>query len=140
MENAYAMQLDGYLAIWHNSQVDGGDPMDDRRYRARAEIIKAMAHPSRLAMIDALAEGELCVCELQRIVGSDMSTVSKHLSVMRNAGIVDDRKCGLQVFYRLRVPCIVQFFGCVEAVMQARMNPDADPVVDACPCQAGDSE
>jgi DNA-binding transcriptional ArsR family regulator len=100
--------------------------MDDQRYRARAEIIKAMAHPSRLAMIDALAEGELCVCELQRIVGSDMSTVSKHLSVMRNAGIVTDRKRGLQVFYRLRVPCIVQFFGCIEAVMESRQHPEAE--------------
>jgi DNA-binding transcriptional ArsR family regulator len=93
--------------------------MNEERYRERARIIKAMAHPSRLAMIDALAEGERCVCELQQIVGSDMSTVSKHLAVLRNAGIVQDRKCGLQVFYRLRVPCIVQFFGCVEAVMDA---------------------
>ncbi len=86
----------------------------------RAEIIKAMAHPSRLMIIDALADGEKCVCELQRVVGSDISTVSKHLSVMRNAGIVRDRKVGQQVFYSLRVPCILQFFGCVEAVLAAR--------------------
>jgi DNA-binding transcriptional ArsR family regulator len=86
-------------------------------YKHKAQIIKAMGHPSRLMMIDALAEGEKCVCELQQIVGSDMSTVSKHLSVLRNAGLVDDRKQGLQVFYSLRVPCIMNFFGCVEAVM-----------------------
>lgn len=68
-------------------------------------------------MIDALAEGEKCVCELQQLVGADMSTVSKHLSVLRKAGLVTDRKLGLQVFYTLRVPCITEFFGCVEAVM-----------------------
>jgi DNA-binding transcriptional ArsR family regulator len=97
--------------------------MDTGQYQLKAQIIKAMAHPSRLKMIDALAKQELCVCDLQRIVGSDMSTVSKHLSVMKNAGIVQDRKVGLQVYYSLRVPCILQFFGCVEAVMAARFTP-----------------
>lgn len=86
-------------------------------YKHKAQIIKAMGHPSRLRMIDALAEGEKCVQELQAQVGSDMSTVSKHLSVLRHAGLVNDRKQGLQVFYSLRVPCIINFFGCVEAVM-----------------------
>jgi DNA-binding transcriptional ArsR family regulator len=87
-------------------------------YEMKAKIIKALAHPSRLMMVDALAEGEKCVCELTELVGADISTVSKHLSVMKNAGIVDDRKAGQQVFYRLRVPCIIKFFGCVEAVMR----------------------
>ena len=95
--------------------------MDTRRYELRAGIIKAMAHPSRLAMIDALAEkGEVCVCDLQRVVGSDMSTVSKHLAVMKAAGIVQDRKDGLWVYYRLRCPCITEFFGCIETVIEAR--------------------
>ncbi len=91
-------------------------------YKIRAQIIKAMAHPSRLMIIDELSRGERCVCDLQRVVGADMSTVSKHLAVMRNAGIVEDRKAGLQVFYRLRVPCILQFFGCVEAVLESRIG------------------
>jgi len=93
--------------------------MNRRMYEMRARIIKAMAHPSRLMMIDALAEGEKCVCELRDLVGSDISTVSKHLALMRDAGIVNDRKAGQQVFYSLRVPCILNFFGCVEAVMRS---------------------
>lgn len=92
--------------------------MDLDLYEYRARIIKAMAHPSRLMMIDALADGERCVCELQELVGSDMSTVSKHLSVLKSSGIVSSRKEGLQVYYRLRVPCIMSFFGCVDAVMR----------------------
>lgn len=88
-------------------------------YERRARVIKAMAHPSRLLMLDALAPGELCVCELQRLVGGDMSTVSKHLSLMKTAGLVKMRKQGLQVYYSLRVPCITDFFGCVEAVLAA---------------------
>jgi DNA-binding transcriptional ArsR family regulator len=93
--------------------------LDREAYQQKATIIKAMAHPSRLIIIDALAEGERCVCELQRLVGSDLSTVSKHLSVMKRAGIVTDRKEGLQVFYRLRVPCVLRFFDCVDAVLRA---------------------
>jgi DNA-binding transcriptional ArsR family regulator len=88
-------------------------------YDRRARIIKAMAHPSRLMMLDALAPGELCVCELQRLVGADVSTVSRHLTLMKSAGLVKMRKQGLQVFYSLRVPCITDFFGCVEAVLAA---------------------
>jgi ArsR family transcriptional regulator len=86
-------------------------------WKKRARIIKAMAHPSRLAMLAALADGERCVCELQRLVGSDMSTVSKHLSVMKRAGLVEPRKQGLWIHYRLRVPCVMDFMSCVEAVL-----------------------
>ncbi|MGC8863481.1 MAG: ArsR/SmtB family transcription factor [Armatimonadota bacterium] len=96
--------------------------MNRRVYEMRARIIKAMAHPSRLMMIDALSEGEKCVCELRDLVGSDMSTVSKHLSLMKQAGIVADRKVGQQVFYNLRVPCILNFFGCVEAVIRSNVE------------------
>ena len=86
-------------------------------FTKRARIIKAMGHPSRLAMLHALADGEMCVCDLRELVGADMSTVSKHLSLMKKAGLVEDRKEGLRVNYRLRVPCIMDFMNCVEAVL-----------------------
>ncbi len=88
------------------------------RYGIRARIIKALAHPSRLMMVDELSRGERCVCELTDLVGADMSTVSKHLSLLKRAGIVQDEKRGLQVFYRLRCPCILRFFDCIEAVIE----------------------
>lgn len=87
-------------------------------FEARADIIKALAHPSRLFIINELSKGERCVCELRDGVGADISTVSKHLSVLKNAGIVEDDKRGLQVFYRLRCPCILNFFGCIENVLE----------------------
>jgi len=89
-----------------------------QHYEARARVIRAMAHPSRLLIIDELNKGERCVCELTELVGSDTSTVSKHLSVMKNAGIVSDEKRGTMVYYSLRVPCILNFFGCVESVLK----------------------
>ncbi len=102
-----------------------GVPRTDRRYERRAKVLKALAHPSRLAMLDALTEGERCVCDLQAVVGADLSTVSKHLSIMKDAGILLSEKRGLQVFYRLRVPCLLGFFPCVDAVFA---DPNADRV------------
>jgi DNA-binding transcriptional ArsR family regulator len=84
---------------------------------ARAKVLKAMAHPSRLFILEELEQGERCVCDLTELIGVDVSTVSKHLSVLKQAGIVIDDKRGNQVFYQLRVPCILNFFGCVESVL-----------------------
>ena len=92
------------------------------RYEARARIAKALAHPSRLLMLDALNEGELCVCELTKLVGDDQSTVSKHLAVLRNAGIVDLRKDGPMTFYRLKVCCLHGFWQCVETVLKQNLK------------------
>lgn len=88
------------------------------KFEARAKIVKAMAHPTRLFIIDELSRGERCVRELTKMVGADVSTVSKHLTVMKNAGIVRDERRGSQVFYTLRVSCIVNFFSCVESVIE----------------------
>lgn len=90
------------------------------RFEARAKIIKAMAHPARLMIVDELSRRERCVCDLTEMVGSDVSTVSKHLSVLRNAGIVRDEKRGSKVFYILRTPCILNFMSCVETVIKSR--------------------
>lgn len=84
--------------------------------------MKAMAHASRLMMIDELSRGERCVCDLQELVGHDISTVSKHLAVLKNAGLVESERRGKQVYYRLKVPCILNFFHCVESVVKANKS------------------
>ena len=86
-------------------------------YGARARVIKALAHPARLLIVDELANQPLCVCDIRDLVGSDLSTVSKHLSVLKNAGVVADEKRGVQVFYSLRCPCVSAFFTCAESVL-----------------------
>ena len=89
------------------------------KYEARARVIKAMAHPTRLFLVDELSRnGPRCVCELTEMVGVDMSTVSRHLAILKEAGIIDDEKRGAQVYYRLRMKCVLSFFDCVEAVLQ----------------------
>ena len=94
------------------------DVADAARLEARARVMKALGHPTRLFIVEELARGERCVCELQAMIGADISTVSKHLSVLKSAGLVLDDKRGAQVFYTLRVPCVLSFFGCVEAIIE----------------------
>ena len=95
------------------------EPRTHARLSARARVLKALAHPTRLFVVEELSRGERCVAELQAMIGADMSTVSRHLAVLRGAGILDDDKRGNQVFYSLRVPCILDFLTCVETVLQA---------------------
>ncbi|MFH1676248.1 MAG: metalloregulator ArsR/SmtB family transcription factor, partial [bacterium] len=85
--------------------------LNDRKIHleARAKILKALSHPTRLFIVDRLSEREHCVCELTEMIGADMSTVSKHLLVLKNAGIIADEKRGLWVWYSLKVPCIIDF-------------------------------
>ena len=89
-------------------------------YKTQARIIKALAHPTRLFIVDELSRGERCVCELTDLIGVEMPTVSRHLSQLKSAGILEDEKRGSQVFYRLRVPCVLNFFKCVKAVQTGR--------------------
>lgn len=92
------------------------------RYEAQAKIIKAMAHPSRLLIIDELHKQERCVGELTEMIGADASTVSKHLSVLKNAGLVIDEKRGNCIYYNLRCVCMLDFIGCVENVLIANAD------------------
>ena len=101
------------------------DPQTHARFQSRARVFKALGHPTRLFMVNELSRGERCVCHLTEMVGADMSTVSKHLAVLRQAGIVRDEKRGNQVFYSLQLPCVVGFFECVETVLKEQARHQA---------------
>jgi len=88
-------------------------------YEAKANILKALAHPTRLWMTEQLADGERCVCEFVDVIDADFSTISKHLTILKQAGIIEDDKRGKQVFYSLKVPCVLNFMQCVEAVIKS---------------------
>ena len=88
----------------------------------RAKIVKAMAHPVRLMVIEFLKKGEHSFSEIFDLFQLDKSTVSKHLLVLKEAGIVSSRKEGTDMFYKLEVPCVIDFFGCVTAVIQSNVK------------------
>ena len=98
----------------------------DEQTRARcqqlAAVMKALGHPTRAFIVMELAEGPRCVCELTDMVGADTSTVSKHLSVLKNTGLVRAEKQGLMVHYSLISPCLLNFFSCVEELVRREMT------------------
>jgi len=88
-----------------------------KQYEARAKVAKAMAHPSRLLILDLLQNQEMCVSDLTIQVGADQSTVSKHLAILKEVGLVDVRKEGALSYYRVTCGCLDGFFSCMETVL-----------------------
>lgn len=91
---------------------------DQLKLNARAAVLKALAHPTRLWLVEQLQQQERCVCELTDGVNADISTVSKHLSLLRQAGIISSRRDGKQIYYRLETPCLLKMLSCVESVIE----------------------
>ena len=89
-------------------------------FRRQARILKALANESRLKIVERLSRGECSVGELTDLVGSDRTTISKHLAVLRSHGIVDDRRAGTVVYYTLLTPCVMNFFSCATQVLKER--------------------
>jgi len=97
--------------------------------RDRAAIVKAMAHPTRLLVMDVLTGGEKCVNDLTLIAGCDVTTLSKHLALMRRAGLLQCDKRGVSVFYRIACPCFLEFFRCIDLI---KMNQSLQQRCEAC--------
>ncbi|MFP4484447.1 MAG: ArsR/SmtB family transcription factor [Spirochaetaceae bacterium] len=94
---------------------------DQLRAQERAEILKALAHPTRVYIVDLIArEGSYCVCELTERIGVDTSTVSRHLSLLKSAGVLSDRKVGTTVYYDLTCDCIGAFMSGLDNILRAR--------------------
>lgn len=91
-------------------------------FEKQAEIAKAIAHPLRIAILDFLKDGEKCVCDIAVHIGSEQSNVSRHLSVMVGAGLLEYRKEGLKVIYKLKTPCILDFFSCTTACLKQQFK------------------
>lgn len=100
------------------------------RYEARARIARALAHPSRQIILDALTDTEMCVCDLTRLVGADQSTVSKHLAILKQAGIVADRKDGTKTFFRLKICCLKGLWECIESVLKDNLRAQQAAISD----------
>ena len=100
-------------------------PLTSAAYK-RVAVLKALAHPSRLLITEALMNRELCVCDLRELVGDDVSTVSKHLALLRSAGVLLSEKRGLNVYYRLSCDCFGEFLKCVD---QVGAEPNAKPTL-----------
>ena len=87
--------------------------------RRKADILKALAHPVRVRVFEALADGEKTAGELVAITGEKEANTSRHLAVLRAAGLVATRKEGLNVFYSNSMPCLIPMLACVNQAVCA---------------------
>ncbi len=92
--------------------------MDYDETKIKVEIIKSLAHPVRLMVVDELSRGDKCVCELLPMFKLDQSTLSRHLSQLKKAGIITERKDGVKVIHHLATPCVMKVFECVMNVVK----------------------
>jgi ArsR family transcriptional regulator len=88
----------------------------------RSVIVKAMAHPTRLLVMDVLTQGEKCVNELTNLAGCDVTTLSKHLALMKRAGLLQCEKRGVNVFYQIACPCFLEFFRCIDLIQTNQIH------------------
>jgi|AntRauTorckE6833_2_1112554.scaffolds.fasta_scaffold00771_1 ArsR family transcriptional regulator len=101
--------------------------MNEKLYEARSKIMKALANKYRLKIVDTLGENlKMCVSDLVEELELNQSSVSKHLNILKTAGVVESKKDGLKVYYSLKTPCIINYFVCIDNVIQSdledRMN------------------
>ncbi len=89
-----------------------------KKYETWAEILKALANPVRLFIIEELHKGEKSLGEFNKLLHIDISTISRHLSTLKKAGIIDSTKRGTQVYFRLKIPCVINFLKCAEDVLK----------------------
>ena len=95
----------------------------------RSTIVKAMAHPTRLLVMEVLTRGEMCVNDLTLLAGCDVTTLSKHLSLMKRAGLLQCEKRGVSVFYQFACPCFLEFFRCIDLI---KLNQSLQQRCEAC--------
>lgn len=106
-------------------------------YKAEAKLFKALMHPVRLEILEILREGEECVCHMEATLGYRQAYISQHLSVLRDAGLVQDRRDGWNIFYRVIKPEVFDLLGAANQVIgdqrtahKLNLNPKQKP----CPC------
>jgi len=95
--------------------------MNHKQAKVRADILKTLAHPVRVMIVDVLSKKDKCVCELNKLADIDQSNVSRHLAILKRAGIVTDRREGMKVFYHLQTPCILNALKCAVEIMKTEV-------------------
>jgi len=108
-------------------------------YEQQAELIKAVAHPTRLHILDILSKDEACVCHLTAILKQRQPYISQHLMTLREAGLVRDHKDGVMVYYRLSDERITQVIALVREMLRAAgvevsIPTVPTPPIKGCPC------
>ena len=105
-----------------------------------ANIFKALMHPARLSILELLRDGEQCVCHLEAILGCRQACISQHLMVLREAGLVEDRRDGARIFYRVIKPELFDLIGTASRMSGVETPPLSQSKVKDCLCPKCNSQ
>jgi ArsR family transcriptional regulator len=94
--------------------------------KIKSDILKALAHPIRIILVEALSKKDMCVCDLNTLVSVDQSSVSRHLAQLKRVGILSEKREGMRVIHHLETPCILNAVGCAENVLSERHHRQAE--------------
>lgn len=100
--------------------------MNATQAKARADILKALAHPTRVLILDALSRGDRCVNDLRHLAATSLPTISRHLDKLKRVGIVTERRVGPKVIHHLACPCMLEAVGCTLGVIQSVKKRQSD--------------
>ena len=103
-------------------------PESEQLFEKIADRLKAMADPTRLRILHALHDGELCVNDVLKVIGGSQANVSKHLSVLRRAGLVDYRREGINVYYHIEDPAVFAICRTVCDSLERQVNAEKDDI------------
>jgi DNA-binding transcriptional ArsR family regulator len=98
--------------------------MNQRYIERKAEILKAIAQPTRLKILELLKDGERCVCEIYPALDQEQPNISKHLNFMKRAGILDSRKDGLRIIYWIKAPEVLDILRQTGNIIQHEIEED----------------
>ncbi|MFP5211551.1 MAG: ArsR/SmtB family transcription factor [Acidobacteriota bacterium] len=114
--------------------------MPDSLRRFKADIFQALAHPTRIAIIDLLGNGELSAGELIEKLGMEQANISQHLAVLRAKQIVVNRKAGNQVFYSVRDPILLEVLTLMRRYFQKHLKDALEMLneMDKSPVETGE--
>jgi DNA-binding transcriptional ArsR family regulator len=96
--------------------------LQQKVYEGRAAVLKALGQPTRLQILDLLKEGERCVCEIFPAINQEQANVSKHLSILKQAGILESRKEGLRIIYRIKSPEVLELLEGVSRLLKKQVR------------------
>ena len=95
--------------------------MNDVLVQAKSDVLKALAHPTRIKILEYLRDGEKCVCEIMREISIEQSNVSQHLSHLKKVNVLDSKKEGLKVIYRVKNDEVFQILNLLEAMIYSQI-------------------
>jgi ArsR family transcriptional regulator len=107
---------------------------DTSEYQQQVQLLKALTHSARLAILDILREGEHCVCHMEAVLGFRQAYLSQQLAVLREIGIIQDRRDGWNIFYRVIMPEVFQLLDLARKMVGDPSGVHPAPSLKDCHC------